>query len=65
VAGIDLDKVVEYVKANGGARELALSSHDGVPGKVVRLASVSDLRQSWRLEIVNRSKRLWPSNSPN
>jgi hypothetical protein len=38
MAGIDLDKVVDYVKANGGALELALGYHDGVPGKVVRLA---------------------------
>lgn len=37
VAGLDLDRVVEYVKANGGALALALGYHDGVPGKVVRL----------------------------
>jgi len=37
VAGIDLDKVVEYVKSNGGAANLAYGLHDGVPGKVVRL----------------------------
>jgi len=38
VANVDLDKVVEYVKANGGAGSLALGYHDGVPDKVVRLA---------------------------
>jgi hypothetical protein len=38
VAGIDLDRVVEYIKANGGANELALGYHDGVPDKVVRLS---------------------------
>jgi len=38
VAGVDLDKVLGYVKANGGAGSLALGFHDGVPGKVVRLS---------------------------
>jgi hypothetical protein len=37
VAGVDLDKVVKYVEDNGGAGNLALGLHDGVPGKVVRL----------------------------
>jgi hypothetical protein len=37
VAGVDLDKVVKYVEENGGAGNLALGLHDGVPGKVVRL----------------------------
>ena len=37
VAGVDLDKVMQYVKENGGASSLALGLHDGVPGKVVRL----------------------------
>jgi hypothetical protein len=38
VAGVDLDKVLGYVKANGGAGSLALGFHDGQPGKVVRLS---------------------------
>jgi len=38
VAGVDLDKVVEYVNANGGAHSLALGFHDGVADKVVRLS---------------------------
>ena len=38
LAGIDLDKVTEYVKANGGADSLALGFHDGVAGKVVRFS---------------------------
>ena len=37
VAGVDLDKLMKYVEANGGAGNLALGLHDGVPGKVVRL----------------------------
>ncbi len=37
VAGIDLDRVVEYVKSGNGPYALALGYHDGVPGKVVRL----------------------------
>ena len=37
VAGVDLDKVMKYVEDNGGAGNLALGLHDGVPGKVVRL----------------------------
>ncbi|MCX5645179.1 MAG: FAD-dependent oxidoreductase [Phycisphaerae bacterium] len=37
VAGVDLDKVVKYVEDNGGASNLALGLHDGVPGKIVRL----------------------------
>jgi hypothetical protein len=37
VAGVDLDKVVKYVEENGGAGNLALGLHDGMPGKVVRL----------------------------
>jgi hypothetical protein len=37
VAGVDLDKLVKYVEANGGAGNLALGLHDGVSGKVVRL----------------------------
>jgi choline dehydrogenase-like flavoprotein len=38
VAGVDLDKVTQYIKENGGADSLALGFHDGVPGKVVRLS---------------------------
>ena len=38
LAGVDLDKVTEYVKTNGGADSLALGFHDGVAGKVVRLS---------------------------
>jgi len=42
VAGIDLDKVVAYAKANnGGPTSLALGLHDGVPGQVVRLEGSS------------------------
>jgi hypothetical protein len=37
VAGVDLDKLMRYVEDNGGASNLALGLHDGVPGKVVRL----------------------------
>jgi len=37
VAGVDLDRFVKYVEANGGAGNLALGLHDGVPGQVVRL----------------------------
>ncbi len=37
VAGVDLDKVMEYVEENGGAGNLALGLHDGVPGRIVRL----------------------------
>lgn len=37
VAGVDLDKLMKYVEANGGAGNLALGLHDGVPGRVVRL----------------------------
>jgi hypothetical protein len=38
VAGVDLDKLMKYVEDNGGARDLALGLHDGVPGNVVRLS---------------------------
>jgi hypothetical protein len=38
VANVDLDRVLQYVQANGGAGSLALGYHDGVPEKVVRLA---------------------------
>ena len=37
VAGVDFDKLMRYVEENGGASNLALGLHDGVPGKVVRL----------------------------
>jgi FAD dependent oxidoreductase len=38
VAGVDMERVLEYMKANGGARDLALGYRDGVPGKIVRLS---------------------------
>ena len=38
VAGVDFDKLMKYVEDNGGAGDLALGLHDGVPGKVVRLS---------------------------
>ncbi len=41
VAGVDLEKVTQYVKENGGASSLALGYRDGVPGKVVRLQGPS------------------------
>jgi hypothetical protein len=37
VAGVDLDRFMKYVEANGGASNLALGLHDGISGKVVRL----------------------------